>query len=87
MFATMILQLPSQFSGGAMTVEQHNGETRTFDLSDQSGPQFKRLVWYADCAHTHCDITSGARVCLVFSLVSANLQSVQALAGRRTDKP
>jgi hypothetical protein len=75
-FATMILQLPSQFSGGALAVS-NNGETKTFELSDQSGRQFKRIVFFAGCVHSHADITSGVKVCLVFSLVAVNLQSVK----------
>jgi hypothetical protein len=76
MFAIMLLQLPSQFSDGAMTVS-HGGDTKTFDLSDQSGNQFKRIVLFADCTHSQSEVTAGAKVYLVFSLMAANLTSVK----------
>jgi len=70
MFATLILQLPTQegFEGGALLV-RHNGASKTFQFSSESAIKFFYTVFYADCQHELQRITSGKRVCLAFNLV------------------
>jgi 2OG-Fe(II) oxygenase superfamily len=68
MFGTLVIQLPSLFTGGAFTVS-HLGETKTFVQERDSKSDFKYIAFYADCEHQLHPVTSGTRLCLVFNLV------------------
>jgi 2OG-Fe(II) oxygenase superfamily len=50
MFGTLVIQLPSLFTGGELSV-WHNGESKKFDLADHCEEQFKHIAFYTDCAH------------------------------------
>ena len=73
MFGTLIIQLPTSegFSGGEFTVT-HQGVTKTLDLCTGSENEFCSISFYADCEHELHPITSGTRVCLVYSLVATS---------------
>jgi hypothetical protein len=73
MFATMILQLPTErgFEGGALVV-CHNGTTKTFDFSVNSSTGIFYTAFYADCEHELQRVTSGQRLCLAFNLGRGN---------------
>jgi 2OG-Fe(II) oxygenase superfamily len=73
MFGTLVIQLPSLFTGGELSV-WHNGETKKFNLADQCEEQFKHIAFYTDCEHQLHPITSGVRICLVFNLVTTTLK-------------
>jgi hypothetical protein len=75
MFGTMILQLPTSdgFTGGLLTV-QHDGMTKTVDMTNGSDNEFQVVSFYADCEHQLHPITSGHRVCLVYNLVATPLE-------------
>jgi hypothetical protein len=60
MFGTLVIQLPSMFLGGAITV-QHGLESNTSDLPSYSGDTIKYIAFYADCIHQLPQVTSGAR--------------------------
>jgi hypothetical protein len=66
-FGTLVIQLPSQFTGDELSV-RHAGETKRFDLAYQCAEQYKLIAFYADCEHQLHPITSGICVCLVFNL-------------------
>jgi hypothetical protein len=68
-FGTLAIQLPSQFTGGKLSV-CHGGQTMCFDLANQCAEQFKLIAFYANCEHQLDALTSGTRICLVFNLVS-----------------
>jgi 2OG-Fe(II) oxygenase superfamily len=50
MFGTLVVQLPCKFTGGSLTVN-HNGESKTFELSDKCEDTMKYIAFYADCEH------------------------------------
>ncbi len=68
MFGTLIIQLPSKFSGGALVIE-HAGEMKTLDFSAKSAEGFFASAFYADCEHELLPIESGWRLCLAYNLV------------------
>jgi hypothetical protein len=76
MFATLVLQLPSTFTGGEFVVT-HGGVSRTFDLALDGDaalcPQY--VCHYADCEHELKPVTSGHRLALVYSLCWADSSS------------
>ena len=69
MFATLVIQLPSRFTGGSFVVT-HNGKTQTFAMHEpETSPYTCRYVaHYADCEHEIMPIESGHRLALVYSL-------------------
>jgi hypothetical protein len=68
MFGTLVIQLPSKFSGGSLVV-QHGSEARTLDFSSESEDAFFATAFYADCEHELEPVTDGWRLCLVYNLV------------------
>ena len=69
MFATLVVQLPSQFTGGSFVVS-HNGHSRTFLLDDAATAPYgcHYVAHYADCEHEIFTVESGHRLALVYSL-------------------
>ena len=69
MFATLVVQLPSRFTGGSFVVT-HNGNTRTFSMQDPKTSPYccHYVAHYADCEHEILPIESGHRVALIYSL-------------------
>ncbi|MGB7414552.1 MAG: 2OG-Fe(II) oxygenase [Thermosynechococcaceae cyanobacterium] len=68
MFATLVIVLPSLYSGGELLVRHLEDEVRLdlccLDLSEVSFAAF-----YADCVHEVLPITSGCRLTLVYNLL------------------
>lgn len=82
MIGTLIVTLPSTFTGGTMVVEHHDekvafrGQGRKLDL----------LAFYADCHHEVQPVKSGYRVVLTFNLILAKGQaSSPPLPSRKLD--
>lgn len=68
MVATLVIVLPSTFTGGELVV-RHEGEERTIDFSgDDAQFQTQYAAFYADCEHEVKPLASGHRVCLVYNL-------------------
>jgi hypothetical protein len=70
MFGTLVVQLPSEFSGGSLSV-RHSGEERVFPMGtdDKSCTQHHHfLVYFSDCLHEACKITAGHRLVAVYKL-------------------
>jgi hypothetical protein len=70
MFATLIVQFPSDFAGGDVIV-RHGGIQRTFDMGSNDGSRqekFHFLAMYADCEHELRQITAGHRLVATYSL-------------------
>jgi predicted 2-oxoglutarate/Fe(II)-dependent dioxygenase YbiX len=83
MFGTLIVQLPSRFTGGELVV-RHSGEERIVDLSgEQSAFGAHYAAFYADCEHEVRPITSGYRLVLVYNLCCRAVDTNQA----RVDEP
>lgn len=75
MVATLVVVLPSEYSGGVLTVE-HRGETKAFRRLSSQAKDLSLLAFYADCHHAVSPIKSGVRVALTYHL---------SLVGRSND--
>ena len=70
MFGTLVIQLPSNYSGGQLIV-YHHSKSMEFDFSGLAGcNNFHYAAFYADCQHEIKPVTKGHRVCLVYNLLS-----------------
>ena len=68
MFGTLIVQLPSVFTGGDLVVK-HLQSSKTFENSSQgSSTHCKFVAHYASCPHQLNEVTSGYRAALIYSL-------------------
>ena len=70
MFGTMVVQFPSQYSGGAIAV-RHAGVEREFDMGGKDSSalhDFYHVAFYADCKHEIREVTDGSRLVAVYSL-------------------
>lgn len=68
MFASIIVVLPSQFSGGAAHLS-HSGLSTVYDCSASSLLETTVMSWYTDVTHEIKPITSGYRLALSYNLV------------------
>ena len=68
MFATMVIQLPSKFEGGKITV-RHAGNEKAIEMDgERSAYCCKYAAHYSDCEHEVSEISGGYRLALVYSL-------------------
>ncbi|GFH53651.1 hypothetical protein CTEN210_10127 [Chaetoceros tenuissimus] len=68
MFATLVIQLPSIFTGAKFIVS-HNDDTQTFELDQEDAPyECSFVAHYADCEHEIKPLECGYRLALVYSL-------------------
>ena len=74
MFATLVIQLPAEHSGGQLVV-QHNREEKVFDFAKDSASKIFYAAFFADCRHELRPVTSGLRLCLIYNLVHSNSTS------------
>lgn len=70
MFGTLLMQLPSQHTGGELRIRHGSREAR-IDLSATDCSELGFAAFYADCEHEVRPVKSGHRVCLVFNLLRA----------------
>ena len=68
MFATLVLALPSDSTGGELVVRHKDREAR-LDLSCDEPSEIAFAAFYADCVHEVLPVTKGCRATLVFNLV------------------
>ncbi|KAL1951365.1 hypothetical protein VTO73DRAFT_514 [Trametes versicolor] len=68
MFATIVVILPSRFTGGAVHV-RHGDLDQTYDSSEGSLTNTSVLAWYTDVEHEVKAVTGGYRLALSFNLV------------------
>lgn len=68
MFASLIVVLPSAFTGGAVHLT-HGGQELVLDSSAASLTKTTVLAWYTDVKHEVKPITSGYRVALAYNLL------------------
>ncbi|WPL17885.1 hypothetical protein Thiowin_02928 [Thiorhodovibrio winogradskyi] len=67
MFATLVMILPSEFSGGELIVKHQNREVR-LDLRREDPAAIAYAAFYADCRHQVLPITDGCRLALIYNL-------------------
>ena len=70
MFGSLVVCLPSQFSGGAL-VTRHNGQEITYDWSSPGDNPVQKVQWaafYSDVEHEILTVTKGHRVTLTYNL-------------------
>jgi hypothetical protein len=67
MVGTLVVILPSEYSGGAVAVE-HRGEKKVFRRAVSQATDLSLLAFYADCHHAVSPIKSGVRVALTYQL-------------------
>lgn len=68
MFATLIIVLPSIYTGGELVVRHRDREV-TLDLRCPEPSEVAFAAFYADCVHEVRPITSGCRLALVYNLL------------------
>ncbi|KAJ7089502.1 hypothetical protein C8R43DRAFT_833568, partial [Mycena crocata] len=68
MFATIIIVLPSDHSGGQVRVS-HGTKKATFDAAASSPVDYFVLAWYTDVKHEVLPITAGFRLALSYKLI------------------
>ena len=68
MFATVVIVLPSKFTGGAAHVS-HGMLSSVYDTASASELHTSALAWYTDVMHEIKPITSGYRLALSFNLL------------------
>ncbi|KAI0720055.1 hypothetical protein C8T65DRAFT_736222 [Cerioporus squamosus] len=80
MFATIVIVLPSEFTGGAVRVS-HSGLAEEYDCSSTSLTKTTVLAWYTDVMHEVKPVTSGYRLALSFNLLHTTTSLRPALGG------
>ena len=79
MFATIVIVLPSKFTGGAAHLS-HGDLSAVYDCSAQSQLDTTVFAWYTDVMHEIKPITSGFRLALSYNLVHTTTALRPALA-------
>jgi hypothetical protein len=75
MIGTLVVSLPSQFSGGEMVLEHHDEKM----LVGGSNSRLTFVAFYADCRHEIRPVTQGHRIVLTYNLsVEGNFTAVDA---------
>ncbi|KAJ3551126.1 hypothetical protein NM688_g4911 [Phlebia brevispora] len=82
MFATIVIALPSQFTGGATHVT-HGGMSAAYDCSTTSDVQTSVMAWYIDVTHEVKPITSGYRLALSLNLIHTTTALRPAPSGNK----
>jgi len=68
MFATLVIVLPSLYSGGELVV-RHRGEEARLDLNVTDPSEIAYAAFYADCKHEVLPVTAGCRLTLIYNLL------------------
>jgi hypothetical protein len=69
MFGTMVITLPSKYTGGDFIVKFDSVKEQINFESDSAKNKLCVSAFYADCEHEIKPLTSGYRICLVYNLV------------------
>jgi predicted 2-oxoglutarate/Fe(II)-dependent dioxygenase YbiX len=68
MFATLVLVLPSNSTGGELIV-RHKGREVRLDLRCEDPAEAAFAAFYADCVHEVLPVTAGYRLTLIYNLL------------------
>ncbi|WP_295888192.1 2OG-Fe(II) oxygenase [uncultured Thiohalocapsa sp.] len=71
MFATLVVTLPSEYTGGELII-RHKGHEVALDLHTGDPGQAAYAAFYADCRHEVRPVASGHRLALIYNLVRPN---------------
>ncbi|KZT35184.1 hypothetical protein SISSUDRAFT_197163 [Sistotremastrum suecicum HHB10207 ss-3] len=69
MFATLVIVLPTAFEGGQLHVS-HGGQSKIFDVAEDSTFSTSIMAWYTDVRHEVKPITKGYRLALSYNLIA-----------------
>ncbi|KIL59961.1 hypothetical protein M378DRAFT_168717 [Amanita muscaria Koide BX008] len=78
MFATMVVVLPSQYTGGEIVVS-HGSISKVIDVSASCMTGVGVLSWYTDVMHEVKPITSGYRLVLSYNLMRRSLSGPEVI--------
>ncbi|TMW65925.1 hypothetical protein Poli38472_003690 [Pythium oligandrum] len=81
MFGTLVVVLPSVFTGGELVIHGPAGrQTESFTWDPSVGSMFsvQYAAFYGDCEHDVKAVTSGYRVCLTYNLLSTKAGTLVA---------
>ena len=67
MFATLVIVLPSIYTGGELVI-RHLGREARLDLGCSDPSEAAFAAFYADCEHEVLPVTSGCRLTLIYNL-------------------
>ena len=76
MFATMVILLPSQFTGGTIDLS-HSGQRATIDAAINSAFSTHVAAWYTDVFHAVRPVDSGYRLALSYNLIHGTALSLK----------
>ncbi|KIL57621.1 hypothetical protein M378DRAFT_27894 [Amanita muscaria Koide BX008] len=79
MFATMVVVLPSQYTGGEIIVS-HGSISKVIDVSASCMTGINVLSWYTDVKHEVKPIRSGYRLALSYNLMRYSLSGSEVMA-------
>ena len=68
MFATLVIALPSEHTGGDLVVRLRD-EEQTLKTQGLCDFDYSYLAWYADVNHSESEIESGHRLVLTYDLI------------------
>ncbi len=68
MFATLVIALPSNYTGGELLVRHRDEEVR-INLTVNDPGELAYAAFYADCLHEVLPVTSGCRLTLIYNLI------------------
>ena len=68
MFATLVIVLPCDYSGGELLI-RHKGREVRLDLHPADPAEVAFAAFYADCRHEVLPVTSGHRLTLIYNLL------------------
>ncbi|MCK5649175.1 MAG: 2OG-Fe(II) oxygenase [Gammaproteobacteria bacterium] len=68
MFATLVIVLPSNYSGGELVV-RHGEQVVTLNMHRDEPSELAFAAFYADCVHEVLPITQGCRLTLIYNLL------------------
>lgn len=80
MVATLMVLLPSEFTGGEFVIDQH-GDRRILDFSNEARKDLIFTAFYSDCYHEVKEVKSGYRVTITYNLFFQS--SAKSLVTRR----
>ncbi len=69
MFATLVIVLPSVYTGGELLIRHNNREVELDLCREDASEVVAFAAFYADCVHEVKPVTSGCRLTLIYNLV------------------
>ncbi len=78
MFGTLVLTLPSVYTGGALRIK-HAGREVTVETNASDPSEISYVAFYADCEHEALPVRAGNRVCLVYNLLQRSSKRKRAV--------